>query len=336
MARRVLHDEYVDPFNAGEPTLPWCEPDSLELHDEPEHDAEVCAFGDDPYDGPTKAPDNYQAPEANEPLDENSSVQSDDGLTPRQRKLIARAKLKEARSSAKPAGTGTRPKRKHPVVKTILIFAVLVNVVPLALSLAVDFIERNDPQDDPPPDFVDIADPSTSEQDKAACEKVVREYLQAATAQNSPMRQEIAGKLSDLYKQSTGLSAEELGVDSVSFANWLMDHFTYEIDSCYVFEDGTANLYFTSWGPSAASILSESSSDIYDYLDSQDFSISDEAITLSDSQKERTRSIHADAVESAPLTSDTFSSVSLTKKGSAWVFDSDEMDEELTRALGIW
>ena len=43
MARRSKHDTQVDPFNAGEPTLPWDEPDAPDLLAD-RHHAEDCAF----------------------------------------------------------------------------------------------------------------------------------------------------------------------------------------------------------------------------------------------------------------------------------------------------
>lgn len=76
MARRSKHDTQVDPFNAGEPTLPWDEPDAPDLLAD-RHHAEDCAFGEEPYTSPTKMRDNYSAPDSDAP-----KKPSGDGLTP--------------------------------------------------------------------------------------------------------------------------------------------------------------------------------------------------------------------------------------------------------------
>lgn len=72
MARRIKHDAQVDPFTAGEPTLPWDE--SPSPFGEDDQAVEECAFGDEPYDGPTKEPDNYNAPAADEEQEPVTSI----------------------------------------------------------------------------------------------------------------------------------------------------------------------------------------------------------------------------------------------------------------------
>lgn len=72
MARRNKHDAQVDPFTAGEPTLPWDE--SPSPFGENDQAVEECAFGDEPYDGPTKEPDNYNAPAVDEEQEPVTSI----------------------------------------------------------------------------------------------------------------------------------------------------------------------------------------------------------------------------------------------------------------------
>lgn len=72
MARRIKHDAQVDPFTAGEPTLPWDE--SPSPFGENDQAVEECAFGDEPYDGPTKEPDNYNAPAVDEEQEPVTSI----------------------------------------------------------------------------------------------------------------------------------------------------------------------------------------------------------------------------------------------------------------------
>lgn len=97
MARRIKHDAQVDPFNAGEPTLPWDE--SPSPFGEDDQAVEECAFGDEPYDGPTKEPDNYNAPAADE---EQEPVTSIDPMYLRE--LFSLSKNGEQDGNSKKAG----------------------------------------------------------------------------------------------------------------------------------------------------------------------------------------------------------------------------------------
>lgn len=97
MARRIKHDAQVDPFTAGEPTLPWDE--SPSPFGEDDQAVEECAFGDEPYDGPTKEPDNYNAPAADE---EQEPVTSIDPMYLRE--LFSLSKNGEQDGNSKKAG----------------------------------------------------------------------------------------------------------------------------------------------------------------------------------------------------------------------------------------
>ena len=101
MARRIMHDAQVDPFTAGEPTLPWDE--SPSPFGEDDQAVEECAFGDEPYDGPTKEPDNYNAPAADE---EQEPVTSIDPMYLRE--LFSLSKNGEQDGNSKKAG-----RRRH-------------------------------------------------------------------------------------------------------------------------------------------------------------------------------------------------------------------------------
>lgn len=101
MARRIKHDAQVDPFTAGEPTLPWDE--SPSPFGEDDQAVEECAFGDEPYDGPTKEPDNYNAPAADE---EQEPVTSIDPMYLRE--LFSLSKNGEQDGNSKKAG-----RRRH-------------------------------------------------------------------------------------------------------------------------------------------------------------------------------------------------------------------------------
>ena len=102
MARRKQHDAQVDPFTAGEPTLPWDEPgvfDGLFNGIEPE----TCILDGSPYDGPTKTRDDYEAPSADDTADHSQREQSPSPSEARERKRQMQAERTAARRAAKAA-----------------------------------------------------------------------------------------------------------------------------------------------------------------------------------------------------------------------------------------
>lgn len=345
MARRTKHDAQVDPFNAGEPTLPWDE--SPSPFGEGDQTAEECEFGDKPYDSPTKRRDNYQAPEADAP-----QPPSGGDSTARQRKKAARAKVKSEKRTAMatPQATPVAHKRLRTTIGVFIAVIALGYILPLFTNLASGVVEdvtsaynaftNTDPDYPGTPDDEDgsilTADPDVEEeQAKKECEDAVDEHIARMLAENSMQRTEFATMLSEMYEANTEFTADELGIDARGFANWLLDNFTYEIDSCFVFDDGTANLYFATWAPNATDVMLNANTDIYDYLsDEGAYDVDD--YTLSSAQKERVRKMHAVAMSKTPLDSEFFASVTLELKNGIWVVDGDSIEDEVATALGIW
>lgn len=130
MARRKQHDAQVDPFTAGEPTLPWDEPgvfDGLFNGIEPE----TCILDGSPYDGPTKTRDDYEAPSADDTADDSRREQSPSPSEARERKRQMQAERTAARRAAKAAPKDKRgPSPLGKTVRAIAIFVVLANVLP--------------------------------------------------------------------------------------------------------------------------------------------------------------------------------------------------------------
>lgn len=352
MARRSKHDTQVDPFNAGEPTLPWDEPDAPDLLAD-RHHAEDCAFGEEPYTSPTKMRDNYSAPDSDAP-----KKPSGDGLTPRQRKQAARAKAKSERRAAKAAPKDTtKPRRgKRSVFSLIIILIALVNIVPSLFSTAFDLVRDvtaplasllepepeidfdSDPiGPDAPQDGDSSGDASGYELDEQECIALVDEYLSAELVSDHTRDLLVKTLNADCDSALLG-TCEELGIDAQAWADWEMSHLSYTIDSCFVYtEDNTATVYVSY--TTAGGIFELQ--DIYDEIDRylKDIDAWDEEWNLrplSDAEKTKVGDMFTEGMADIDAEQETLFGSELVRKDGEWAINEDAMTETMSMVLGVW
>lgn len=391
MARRTKHDAQVDPFNAGEPTLPWDEPPSP--FGEDDQTAEECAFGGEPYDSPTKEPDNYNAPAAN---DEQDPVASADPMSVRglfslnksgmQDKGNDKASRERRRTSVNepggpstpdgalaPAGASHRQstkrrarqdssqndpsktnKPRRSIIRTIILAILFINLVPIACSGAISVLDEfifspsDDSSHDEPaytPSDDDFSSDGVDENPeespdgiaKQECMDIATTRLDAVSSADSPERERIVEFLSTYYANSLGYTAEELGIDAEAFADWVLQNFSYEIDSCYAHADeGTAYVYFDVWCPSASMIASTADEEIFDHFYKEIDFYAENPEPLTDAQKDQIRAIFAEALNDSWQDDPGFCSIDFVFEDGAWKVDEDSFASEMDMALGVW
>lgn len=341
MARRDKHDTQVDPFNAGEPVLPWEEPHAFPIdRDEGGGDG---SLGEGACDGPNKAPDDYEA-----------HGQSGASTGKRPAEKDASAGEPEPGRSVK-APRRSRPERARTpwaILKTILIVAVVVNLAPLvsniiaesglpdAMGNAMSGLFGYAPETGfdvsfggDSPAFEE--DEEVAEAAKRDCVDLMSARLDAIPENGAPERERVATFLNASLEDSVGYTADELGIDSGAFADRLVSSFTYEIDSCFAYGNGEASLYFYTRCPSAYSIADAASAAIYEYLDAEG-RLDGYGAPLTDGQKDRVRSLFAEAIGDAQDPIERFCLVSLSQQGDAWTYSEAELDEQVDMALGMW
>lgn len=347
MARRKEHDVQVDPFTAGEPTLPWDEPGVFRgLFDGSK--PEACAFGDGPYDGPTKMRDGYDAPSADGGAGDSWRGSSPRPSEARERKRRAREERTSARRAAKDAPKDKRgPSRLGKVVRVIIIFAVLVNLLPVLVfglgSLFSDLMSETDytesvehetPSHDghAPTSGVDM---DSLDEDELACVQICDAYLQAIASEQSPERAAIIGALDQIMVQATGYTCEELGIDANDYADWTLSNFSYQIDSCYAQTDeGTADLYLFAWGPNLTGLHATLRQNVRTYIAGLDVGKEGALRPLTENEQAHVRELFTEALENAEMGSESFLGFQLTFEDGTWVLDLDRAQYQLGFPLG--
>lgn len=353
MARRSTHDAQVDPFNAGEPTLPWDDPAPFGVEEEegsdprpkrPQRseragkhagDAETCAFSDEPYDGPTKTPDNYQAPDADE-----SRSASAGGPSPLERKRIARAKARSERRAALAAPKdvpGARQARRARISRVIGLLALLA-ILPIVLEIAsplltsIGALLAPEPAEPSSQDFADELDiVPDQEEARQACTEMAQAYIESVLEEGSPAHAELVDRVTKEYEECAFADTDELGIDMHGFTDWLLDNFEYEVDGCYALPDGTANLYFDSAAPSVSTIAYDAGGDIAIHLNKEGIEP-----PLTEAQKEQARKLHAKALAEADVDAESGGVISFTLENGTWIMDEGTAMDEIAFALGIW
>lgn len=79
--------------------------------------------------------------------------------------------------------------------------------------------------------------------DKQKAEEAVQAELEKLKNKEAAMVQMLAGKLDAGLKGSSGYSLTELGVDPVSFAQWMLADFVYQLNDVSLYEKGTGSAY---------------------------------------------------------------------------------------------
>lgn len=357
MARRKGHDAQVDPFTAGEPTLPWDEPGSFEeVFSLDGNEAEPCAFEEGPYDGPTKDPDAYDAP-SSKATEEDRGSDPDDEVRPsrvdeaRERKRLERAERAAERRARKaaPQDKQARP-RVARFVRAILFIVIFVNLLPFALDIADRVVSgiasSTDPEPQPPfegPEAPSIdadeiepeIDRSALDEDELACVEACDSYLQAVAGGQDPQRADVIAVLEQNMEDSVGYSCEDLGIDSNAYADWVLSNFSYRITSCYAWADeGSASVYLYAWAPDTFGAIASASQSIFNYLDELGIDNSSSMRPLTEEERGRVRSLFAETIENAEMDSESFLGFDLTLEDGAWTLDIDQAQYQLGIPLG--
>lgn len=353
MARRMKHDEQVDPFTAGEPTLPWEDP-------EPLHEDEVCTLTGGDYDGPTKRRDNYDAPSNDERSvadiieDLFPANGGEDGSKPSKaaKRTVGKRMQAKRRDAGRDTG-GTHSGKTFKVIKWIVIGVVTINLIPLVMGLfaviADDLIpglsdEGGSTTDFPlagheSPDLPDVdpdslPDFSEDELEEQAIADFTTARLDAEKANGSDTHGLIAQALDADLSEELGYSAQELGIDTAAYADWLLSKFSYAIDSAYAFDDGTGSLYFNGVAPSHYAIVWDATDSLYTYLSDENLLEAQETHHLTAEQQQTARELFDGALERATA-SESFASLDFYKEGGAWTMDEEEFNEEMAFVLGL-
>lgn len=357
MARLWKHDEQIDPFNAGEPALPWDDPSTAH-----ETEGEDCAFSDEPYDGPTKKRDHYDAPSnrasKSKPSRKRSSSNSspvdnlhdlfgevldsmtdegDSGDAPSPYEVGAHTA--KSRATNKAVKQGKKKKSTAlTVIKWVFFAIILTNLIPILIGASSILIEDIFGPDEAyeyvydGPDESNFSDDDTEEK---ACRDALNSAFDRTVMSDGLAYPMLVQSLNESLMNDLGYTPEELGIDPNTYASWFLAYLDFDISSVYVYDDGTASAYFDAWGPKDYDVQSKALDVIYEYLDAEGLLSSGEPTPLSPTQQAAVNELFNHVLDEAVTDDNSFLSIELERVDGTWTIDEDELAEELTYALGL-
>ena len=239
-------ESQVDPFNAGEPELPWDDPEPLE-----EGEGVSYAPHGDPDGTPHKSDDNYQAPTTG-----GHSYDAPSTHEPRRRRRAARraeAREVEPRSleESPVSGASRLAARLGAVVAVVVTISILGSLVSFVGALL------SEGDDDPaaPSGLSDVSSTVSSvsylvsngdggpaedeDADALAAHEALGRRLEELLADPSAgeAHELLAGYLDDKLLSLTGYTCSELGVDPDAWATSMLERTSFSLDSAYVYGD---------------------------------------------------------------------------------------------------
>lgn len=294
----------VDPFNAGDPVMPWDEPQAVEdpgsAVDEPQPQGEKRG-----YQAPTKQQDDYE-PQARE----------------------ERAPVENTRR----AGKSPNPKRLViGIIVGVTALSLLVGFIGAAVSIVEDLVSDVTGSASYLDDSTDSYDAGPSvvidEEAEQEIQELAQAKLDAALADTDGMNARYIKVLNQRIESSLGRNADELGLDTETFCTWMDERVSMEITGVYCYEDGTAGIYIDSAYPALYRLNDSFTGQASSYLANQD----DES--LSDSQKARINKLFMRALGDID---DTTSTVRLeaTEVDGTWTIDDEDFNTVINQLLG--
>lgn len=172
---------------------------------------------------------------------------------------------------------------------------------------------------------------STTVEDKRKAEEAVQAELEKLKSKDAATVQMLAGKLDAGLKNSSGYRLTELGVDPVSFAQWMLADFVYQLDEVSLYENGTGSAYakVTMRDPYvfATTFMEETKA----WIDSSQATTTDD-----EAMRVKLGELYRMAMAKSTAMTDSYVSINLVKKDEAWTVDQDAWLHELDYLFDLY
>lgn len=328
----------VDPFNAGEPIMPWDDPQTTQGEQEnpifttgPSNGAAVCS-----YHAPTKQEDDYEPVTHEAEHDQIFAAQPKQKRTTKSRASKTR-RVMVTTSSPNPAKGG--PKK---IIIGIVVGAVALSMIASVIGIAAGIVEEviSDITDNDSTSYSSSYSPTSSakysDEDEQELTEQVQAKLDAALEDTASMDARYLKVLDDRLELSLGLNADELGLSTDEFCTWMREHSTMEISSVICYDD--ASIYLSSTYPALYKLNDVFGDKAYKYLSKQgiDTYSSTGKRQLTDKQKEHVNKLFLEGLNKLTQTTSGSAHLEADKEDAGWEIDDDDFNEALDQLLGYY
>lgn len=362
-----FHDSQIDPFNAGEPIMPWDMPET-----DIGADAEPCTLPEKDYDSPTKKRSSYEAPKskkskraATSPAKRTKGAKSSGSSKTGSPSLAdtgkaMRVALETARTSvASTVATSARGKRStgkktsgcgflFTVVFFLLIGSGLLAAVPSCARSMIrsagelfDSVDSSDffsSFDDPDDDYTwsPATDPAELNEEELGLYYAAQARLDRLVQCEDDTDQLIVEHFSNSTEDFLDFTPEELGLDPDAYAMWLLSDVSYTIDDICCFPNDSepyATVYATLSMRDANDFEAIFFNDAIDYRYGDAFDGAETSLT--DEQRAEFQRIFQEAMDEAEFTENTVRVVFHPEDGG-WTLDEENFGYELEYPFSLY
>lgn len=336
MARR---DSNIDPFNAGEPILPWQDPESEIRDADEEHKAyEAPHHGDSTSEPPFDQNPGSLSSDAGGPKAPRARRRSTDSL---KREAARRARAQKADGKA----AGSVARRIFKLILGIWLLFFLLSIGSGVVSCTAELFApnpANDPYDVPAYDDASAFEEGDGSPE-AQCLQLAITRMEHLMLPESPEHAAVAERIATAFAQRVatdfGRTPDELGLDPSIVAEWAISSLIYKENFTNAFpeaDDPYASVYFDVESCSMMTMYYEFQSDLYDYLREQGLYLLDikQGQNLADTQKTDIAGI----LQAAMLETESRESsmcVKLTLQDGAWTIDEANFERYCDYVFGM-
>lgn len=337
-------DEQVDPFNAGEPTLPWEEPEPLgdeeplegydaydDVYDEPEYVAHGESSG-----SPHKDEDNYQAPTTRGHDYDAPSIDDHAAPAPRRKapKLPRRTVRPSTQAPMPPESASGRHGRNRGCLIAFVIFFIAFSgfgsaVVSCVSSLGESVVDGVGTifEDEPGDDDYGYELEDSRKQDEAAA-AAVEDALSSALSspESGALYDQLVSFMDEKLFEIDGYTTSELGIDAGAWATWTIENTSLSLDGAYTYDDGTGTVYVCGSAPDANSFMWGLSDAYFEYLIDEGVGYGE---PLTAEHVAHVQDVYADLLESYELGEGdvVYCGIEVSRRGDEWVVDDAALTE---------
>ena len=322
------YEPQVDPFNAGEPVMPWDDPEAL-------HDDDSCSLPtDDGYTAEEKPRDDYRAPKR--PATQRNVQPADNvpGQPAAQRKT--QSGNGAPKQPATPNGKPGCQRTFHKMFVLIVVIVMLINAFGSCVSDVFEDVSVDASASD------DTGLDNSQEQmnaDERAIADAIKDRMDGL-ADDPDVIQLAKQGLDTKLKSYVGYTSEELGIDAGAYAAWFLSQMSYRINYAYTHDDGTGIVSLEVDSPIAYQIASDFYDEVSDYLTSNrlygSYDDDTKAAPLTSEQQDQMRGFFANVLASTEPDDNGYASIAATKDSDGtWQLSEAAIQGELEYLLGV-
>lgn len=177
---------------------------------------------------------------------------------------------------------------------------------------------------------LESSDLSSITQGDQQMEAAASEKLDLLKSKDAVLMRKIADQADEQLADATGYSLTDLGIDPLTFVEWMLVDFDYQLDGAYDNGDGTGTVYADVTLRDSMAFATTFMEDAQAAIDTGDLQSLDEA-----GAKVLLGELYQAAMDKTTAMTTDYVSLEVVKNGDSWQVDEDSWGDELDYLFGL-